>query len=82
MSEEVVNTETPAEVVDGGNLPSDNVAPDYSGFDLNDDVKGKFKDGKLNGRFGSINEVLEKLKEAEDFKAQTIREQTESTKNI
>ena len=75
MAEEVVNTETPTEVVDGGNLPSENVPADYSGFDLNDDVKGKFKDGKLNGRFGSLNEVLDKLKEAEDFRANTIRDQ-------
>jgi len=78
MAEEIVNTNTPpvdTPPAEGGGLPSDNVAPDYSGFDLNDDVKGKFKDGKLNGRFGSINEVLDKLKEAEDFKANTIRDQ-------
>ena len=56
-------------------LPSDNPAVDFAGFDMTDDMKAKFKDGKLNGRFGSMNEVLEKLKEAEDFKAQTIREQ-------
>ncbi len=75
MAEEVVNTETPTEVVDGGNLPSGNVEQDFSGFDLSEDVKAKFKDSKLNGRFGSINEVLDKLKEAEDFKANTIRDQ-------
>ena len=58
-------------------LPSEQPAPtDFAGFDLTDDVKAKFKDGKLNGRFGSIDEVLSKLKEAEDFKANTIRDQT------
>lgn len=56
-------------------LPSANHAEDFSGFELNDDVKAKFKDGKLNGRFGNITEVLDKLKEAEDFKANTIRDQ-------
>jgi len=58
-------------------LPSEQPAPtDFAGFDLTDDIKSKFKDGKLNGRFGSIDEVLTKLKEAEDFKANTIRDQT------
>ena len=72
MSEVEAVVET---VVEGGGLPSDNVAPDYSGFDLSDDIKGKFKDGKLNGRFSSMDDVLSKLKEAEDFRAATISEQ-------
>lgn len=63
-------------------LPSDNIPQDYSGFELNDEVKGKFKDGKLNGRFSSIDEVLNKLKEAEDFKANTIRDQQANNNTI
>lgn len=57
-------------------LPSDNQPQDFSGFELNDETKAKFKDGKLNGRFNNINEVLEKLKEAEDYKANNVRDQT------
>ncbi len=62
-------------------LPSDNTTPDYSGFDMSDDLKGKFKDGKLNGRFSSMDDVLAKLKEAEDFKSATISEQTKAQNN-
>jgi len=56
-------------------LPSDQPTSEtFDGFALTDDLKAKFKDGKLNGRFGSVQEVLDKLKEAEDFKANTIRD--------
>ena len=65
----------PAETPPSG-LPSEQpTATDFAGFDLSDDIKSKFKDGKLNGRFGSIDDVLAKLKEAEDFKSATISEQ-------
>ncbi len=59
-------------------LPSDNVEVDFTGFELNDEIKGKFKNGKLNGRFSSVQDVLDKLKEAEDFKSATISEQKKS----
>jgi hypothetical protein len=60
-------------------LPSDVKANtvDITGFTPSEDM---FKDGKLKGRFSSIDEVLEKLKEAEDFKANTIRDKTEAEK--
>ncbi len=58
--------------------PSDN---QFDGFAVNDDFKSKFKNGKLNGRFGSIDEVLLKLKEAEDYKSATISEQKKSVTN-
>lgn len=84
MSEEIVQPEVVEPVVEQptSGLPSDNVADDYSGFDLNEDIKGKFKDGKLNGRFSNMNEVLEKLKEAEDFRANTIREQKNNEQTV
>ena len=69
---------TPPPAVDAppSGLPSEQPAGDvYDGFNLSDDVKAKFKDGKLNGRFGSLDDVLVKLKEAEDFKSATISEQ-------
>ena len=69
--------DTPPVETPPSGLPSDNLTPDYSGFDMSDAMKEKFKDGKLNGRFSSMDDVLEKLKEAEDFKAQTIRESKE-----
>jgi len=55
-------------------LPSDNKPLDISGFEINDELKAKFKDGKLNGRFSNIQEVLDKLKETEDKYANTVRE--------
>ena len=69
--------DTPPVETPPSGLPSDNSTTDYSGFDMSDSMKEKFKDGKLNGRFSSMDDVLEKLKEAEDFKAQTIRESKE-----
>ena len=73
----VEGTPPPVEAPPSG-LPSDAPAEGvYDGFNLNDDQKALFKDGKLNGRFGSIDEVLTKVKEAEDYKAQNIREQKE-----
>ena len=63
--------ETPPVVTDPpSSLPSQNQEVDYSAFELSDETKGKMKDGKLLGRFGSVDEVLVKLKEAEDFRAQ------------
>ena len=72
----VPNTTTPP--ADGGTnvpnepsgLPSQNQEVDLSAFELSADAKAKMKDGKLLGRFGSIDEVMAKLKEAEDFRAQ------------
>ena len=63
-----------APVVDEGTggLPSEQQS--FDGFALTDELKGKFKDGKLNGRFESMDDVLTKLKEAEDFRANTIRD--------
>ena len=58
------------------NLPSQNKEVDLSAFELSADVKAKMKDGKLLGRFGSIDEVMAKLKEAEDFRAQHGNNQT------
>ena len=57
-------------VADPSTLPSQNQEVDYSAFELSDETKSKMKDGKLLGRFGSVDEVLVKLKEAEDFRAQ------------
>jgi len=73
MEETTPQTEvsTTEEVPSG--LPSDVVENDYSGFELDDDLKGKFKNGKLNGRFGSVQEVLDKLKETEDKFANDVR---------
>jgi len=78
MSEAVdTPVDTPAvDAPEPSGLPSEQpTATDFAGFDLSDDIKGKFKDGKLNGRFSSIDDVLAKLKEAEDFKSATISEQ-------
>ncbi len=59
----------PADAPPSG-LPSDQVPADaFDGFSLSDSQKELFKDGKLNGRFGSLDDVLVKLKEAEDFRA-------------
>ena len=63
-------------------LPSDNTQQDFSGFDLTDANKALFKDGKLNGRFSNMDDVLLKLKEAEDFKAATISEQTKANNGV
>ena len=54
-------------------LPSDNTKVDYSGFELSDDIKTGMKDGKINGRFGSVDEILAKLKETEDKFANDVR---------
>ncbi len=73
------STETPTEQPSG--LPSDAPADDaYDGFKLTDDIKAKFKDGKLNGRFSSMDDVLVKLKEAEDFRAATMSETAKADK--
>lgn len=61
-------------------LPSDNVEVDYKSFELSDETKGRMKDGKINGRFGSVDEVLAKLKEAEDRAAGLISESTKASK--
>lgn len=70
-----VNEVTPSISEGAGGLPSANVPQNFSGFEITDELKTRFKDGKLNGRFETIDDVLTKLKEAEDFKANTIREQ-------
>ncbi len=73
-----VGTPPPAETPppEPSALPSDTPpSTDFSGFELDDATKALFKDGKLNGRFGSITDVLAKLKEAEDYKSATISEQ-------
>lgn len=65
-------TVVPQEPTSG--LPSENQPLDTSGFEINDELKSKFKDGKLNGRFSNIQEVLDKLKETEDKYANTMRD--------
>ncbi len=72
---------TPPTETKPSGLPSENTPLDYSGFEMSDDLKSKFKDGKLNGRFGSMDDVLAKLKEAEDFKSATISEQKKAEGN-
>lgn len=62
-------------------LPSDQPQVEtYEGFNLTEETKALFKDGKLNGRFGSLSDVLSKLKEAEDFKSATMSEQAKAAK--
>ena len=60
----------PVEIPDAttSGLPSDVAAGelDLSGFEISDELKGKFKDGKLNGRFANMDEVLNTLKNIED----------------
>jgi hypothetical protein len=71
-------TQPTADATPPSGLPSEQPTSEtFDGFALTDDIKGKFKDGKLNGRFSSLDDVLAKLKEAEDFRANTIREQKE-----
>lgn len=72
-----VETDTPS------GLPSDVKANEVNldGFTFTPEfIAENFKDGKLKGRFGSVEEVLAKLKEAEDFKANAIREKTDAEK--
>lgn len=73
-------TEPPVGAEQPSGLPSDNIEVDYTPFELSDDIKGRMKDGKINGRFGSVDEVLAKLKEAEDRAAGLISESTKSEK--
>ena len=61
-------------------LPSQNQEVDLSAFELSDDIKTGMKDGKINGRFGSVQEVLDKLKETEDKFANDVR--TNQNNNI
>ena len=75
MSEAVVEPVVEPVVEAPSGLPSDQPPVEaYDGFALSDDQKALFKDNKLNGRFGSLDEVLVKLKEAEDFKSQHGRD--------
>ena len=73
MADEIVppvDTGTPPVETPPSGLPSDQPPADsFDGFNLSDAQKELFKDGKLNGRFGSLDDVLVKLKEAEDFRA-------------
>ena len=63
-------------------LPSDIAAGDVNldGFQITDDLKEKFKDGKLNGRFSNINEVLDTLKNIEDKYSDLNRTLTDKEK--
>ena len=84
MSEIIQDTTTApqvdAPVVEGsGGLPSEQPSEsNFSGFDLTDDLKGKFKGGKLNGRFESVDDILLKLKESEDRNANFVRDNTDA----
>jgi len=81
MSEVTDPNVTPPVEGDGTKLPSETPAPqDYAGFELNDDMKAKFKDGKLNGRFESVQGILDKLKEVEDKHANTVRDMSDADK--
>ena len=73
----------PVEAEAPSGLPSDVAANEVNleGFTFTPEfIAENFKDGKLKGRFGSVEEVLAKLKEAEDFKANAIREKTDAEK--
>ena len=72
METETPVVETPPEV-EPSSLPSQNQEVDYSAFDLSDDIKTGMKDSKINGRFGSVQEILDKLKETEDKFANDVR---------
>jgi hypothetical protein len=73
------NTEPPS------SLPSDNT-PQPSDINLDDfigtadDLKAMFKDGKLNGRFANMGELLDTLKNIDDKHANTVREMKEAEK--
>ena len=54
-------------------LPSQNQEVDYTPFELSDDIKTGMKENKINGRFGSVQEILDKLKETEDKFANDVR---------
>jgi len=66
--------------VEQSNLPSDNVEQTFDGFAITDELKAKFKDGKLNGRFESIDDVLGTLKSIEDKYANLNRELSDAEK--
>ena len=89
MSEAIDNTPTPADVTpqadattpaEPSNLPSDNGELNLDGFTITDEMKAKFKDGKLNGRFETLEDVLTTLKSAEDKYANKVRELTDAEK--
>ena len=76
MSTETPVVETPQVepvVEEPSTLPSQNQEVDYSGFELSDDIKNGMKNEKINGRFGSVQEILDKLKETEDKFANDVR---------
>jgi len=73
MATETPAVETPPVVETPSTLPSQNQEVDYTPFELSDDIKTGMKDGKINGRFGSVQEVLDKLKETEDKFANDVR---------
>ena len=77
MADETPVVETPPVVEpvveEPSTLPSQNQEVDYSGFELSDDIKSGMKENKINGRFGSVQEILDKLKETEDKFANDVR---------
>lgn len=73
-------TETPAPA------PTENPAPsglpseqpsseDFAGFQMTDEVKAKFVNGKLFGKYDSFEDMFTKHKDLEDFKSNTVRAQ-------
>ena len=67
----------PDTAVDGGNLPSAQaeLTDSLSKFQLSEEfVEKNFKNGKLYGRFDSMEAVLNTLKAVEDKHANTVRE--------
>ena len=77
MADETPVVETPPVVEpvveEPSTLPSQNQEVDLSAFELSDDIKSGMKENKINGRFGSVQEILDKLKETEDKFANDVR---------
>jgi len=74
----VENTEvTPEEELSGGGLPS-SVEEELSALDkfkIDDDIQSKyFKNGKINGKYGTIQDLIEGAKSYEDKYSQLMRE--------
>ena len=81
-----IPTPTPPVETPASGLPSENTPPvegaDFSGFDLTDAQKAQFKDGKFLGRFSNMQDVFDKLKDAEDFRAQQGNQVTVDQKQV
>lgn len=72
-----VETPVVTEEVDGGSLPSyqDEVSTSLEKFSLDDEFVSKnFKNGKLYGRFDSLQAVLDTLKKVEDSHSNVMRD--------